>query len=303
MLLEPTYNRHQTSELCFRLGLNIAGANLSIFDDPKNPEKGLDIDFEIDKTIDDTPNESKITVWNVSPTTYNAIEKGTSLELYGGFGNDELALMFIGDVMKASQQAGTINQSSNQGFLKVDQGKNTSGHNDIPTIMTCYDAGIEYKDRLISKSYKGLVSSERIILDCVNLMGVPIGRIDNIKFPEVRDYVARGRCVSVLKDITQRFGINYNINNKVFNLVNPGQEPETTGIILNGKNSNRPVFDKFRDNGRKGYVIETELLPFLEPATYCLCDFETLSGIFRVYRAHSRGNNYGTEGRTEVYVE
>lgn len=303
MLIESTAKNRPPAELCFRLGLNIAGADLSIFDDFKNPEKGLDIDFDIDKTIDDTPNESRITIWNVSPTTYNAITKGTGLELYGGFGHDELALMFMGDVEKASQKAGTINQTSNTGFLRIDQGKNTSGQNDIPTIITCYDSGVEYQDRLICKSYKGLVSGERIIRDCINQMGLPVGRWDNTVFPEVRDYVARGRCVAVLKDLTRRFGLTYNINNKVFNLINPGQEPESTGIILNGDNSNRPVFDKFRDNGRKGWKIETALLPFLEPATYCLCDFGTLSGIFRVYRIHSRGNNYGSDGKSEIYVE
>lgn len=292
-----------SSELCFRIGLNIAGADLSIVDNPDNREEGLDIDFEIDKTIDDTPNESKITIWNVTPEVYNAIfNKGTGIELYGGFGRDELSLMFIGAVERASQQVSKINRTANQGFLKIDQGKNTAGMNDIPTIITCYDAGIEYQERLISKSYKGLVSSELIIRDCVNQMGLPYGRMDVTDFPMVRDYVARGRCVSILKDITKRIGFVYNITNMTFNLVNPGQEPEATGIILNGYNSNRPVFDKILPDGRKGWKIETGLLPFLDTGTYCLCDFETLTGTYRTYRAKSRGNNYGTEGITEVYV-
>lgn len=89
----------QNNELSFRLGLNIDGADISIVDNPDNAEAGLDIDFEIDKTIDDTPNESQITIWNVTPGVFNAIfKKGIGIELYGGFGRDELALMFIGAV-------------------------------------------------------------------------------------------------------------------------------------------------------------------------------------------------------------
>lgn len=294
----------QNDELSFRLGLNIAGANLSIVDNPDNPESGLDIDFDIDKTIDSTPNKSQITIWNVTPGVFNEISnKGTGIELYGGFGRDELALMFIGAVEKSSQVASKVNQTANTGFLRVDQGKNTSGKNDIPTIITCYDAGIEYSERLISRSYKGLVSSEFIIRDCVNQMGLTFGRMDKFEYPEIRDYVARGRCVNVLKEITARFGVKFNVANGVFNLVNPGQEPETTGIVLDGNNSNRPVLDKILKDGTKIWRIETELLPFFDAGLYTLCNFDTLKGTYRIYRVRSRGNNYGTQGLSYVYVK
>ena len=303
MRLEKS-NIYQPTELCFRLGLNVAGANLAIFDDPDDPEAGLDIDFEIDKTIDETPNKSKITIWNVTPEIYTLLsEKGTGVELYGGFGRESLGLMFTGDIGNSTQAAGKITSTTNTGFLKIDQGKNNSGKNDIPTIITCYDAGVKYQDQFISRSYKGLISAEVIIRDCVNQMGIPYGRMDINNYPMVRDYVARGRCVTVLKDLTQRLGIKYNITNGIFNLVNPGQQVDTMGIVLNGDNSNRPELFEIRENGKKGWKIETSLLPFLNPATYSLCDFESLRGTYQVYRVHLSGNNYGTKGITEVYLE
>ena len=300
MKLEKS-NLYYPTELCFRLGLNIAGANLSIFDDPDDPEAGLDIDFEIDKTIDETPNKSKITIWNVTPEVYSSLsEKGTGVELYGGFGRESLGLMFTGDIGNSTQTASRVTSTTNTGFLKIDQGKNTSGKNDIPTIITCYDAGLKYQDQYISRSYKGLISSEVIIKDCVNQMGLPYGRVDVKDYPMVRDYVARGRCVTVLKDLTRRLGIKYNITNGIFNLVSPGQQVD---IVLNGNNSNRPELFEIRDNGKKGWKIETGLLPFLNPATYSLCDFGSLQGTYQIYRVHHSGNNYGTKGITEVYLE
>lgn len=57
---------------------------------------------------------------------------------------------------------------------------------------------MQYSERLISKSYKGEISSELIIRDCVNHMGLPFGRMDGFDFSNIRDYVARGRCVDVI---------------------------------------------------------------------------------------------------------
>lgn len=303
MKLEKS-NIYCPTELCFRLGLNISGANLSIFDDPDDPEAGLDMDFEIDKTIDETLNKSKITIWNVTPEVYTLLsEKGTGVELYGSFGRESFGLMFTGDVGNSTQTASKITSTTNTGFLKIDQGKNNSGKNDIPTIITCYDAGVKYQDQYISRSYKGLISSEVIIKDCVNQMGLPYGRVDVKDYPMVRDYVARGRCVTVLKDLTRRLGIKYNITNGIFNLVSSGQQVDTVGIVLNEGNSNRPELFEIRENGKKGWKIETGLLPFLNPATYSLCDFGALQGTYQIYRVHLSGNNYGTKGITEVYVE
>lgn len=301
-------NINKPSYLSFKLGLNIDGADISIVDDSDNPERGLDIDFEIDKTIDETPNESKITLWNVSNDVYKALvnrTKGaTAIELYGAFGHDELSLMFVGTVSQASQEPSKITSTSNQGFLKIDQGVNTAGQNDIPTTITCYDAGLEYDEMLLDKSYKGLVSSEVIIKDCVSRMGLPYGRMDSVIYPDVRDYVARGRCTSILKDITKRIGVKYNITNGIFNLVNPDVETEATGIVLTADNSDRPIFVEIdEETGLERWKIPTGLLPFLQPGTFCLCDFPQLKGTFRIYRVFSKGNNYGTDGITEVYVE
>jgi hypothetical protein len=301
MKIEGKYNNLAT-DMNFRLGLNIVGANISITDDIEDPGKGLDIDFEIDKTIDDTINETKITIWNVSPNTYNSISKGTTLELYGAFRKDNLSLIFTGEVEKASQEASEVVKTSNMGFLKTDRGINTSGKNDIPTTIKCFDARRAYGETLIAKSYSGIVSAEVIIRDCVSLMNIPYGFIDVVEYPNIKDYVARGSCVSVLNDITKRCGVYYNITNGIFNLIRQKRKDEEYGIILTKDNSNRPVFVDETD-GRKRWRIETKLLPFLMPGTYCLCDFGTLQGVYRIYRLTLKGNNYGTEGVTLVYVE
>ena len=64
-------------DLNFRLRLDIGGANLRIEDKIiksggnwyVDPESGLDIDFDITKTWNSTPNESTITIWNLNVLT------------------------------------------------------------------------------------------------------------------------------------------------------------------------------------------------------------------------------------------
>lgn len=80
-------------DLNFRLRLDIAGANIRIEDKLKTDEEtgrfyvdresGLDMDFDIVKTDDNIPNESTITIWNLSNDTYELIgQKADAIDLY-----------------------------------------------------------------------------------------------------------------------------------------------------------------------------------------------------------------------------
>ena len=326
-------------DLNFRLRLDIAGANIRIADKIitneatgqfyVDRESGLDMDFDIVKVFNKQWNESRITIWNLSDSTYSEIaNKSTAFELYGAWSNDEYALMFRGYPKKFLKQGKTTILTANKGFLKQDANADRRGQNDIPTILTLVDGKISYEDATINKEYKNGVSTEVILKDCIESLGVPIGTMAEIEHITKKNYTARGKTVNVLNHLASMLDFNWCVTNDVFYLFTDEVPAQPYGILLNSGNSSTPERqnDKFkvktttiqRANKKKGiagkkqvsvqkidngYMIRTELLPFLNPGVFCGCDFgELLQGTKFIYKVRHRGNNYGTVATTEVYV-
>lgn len=331
-------------DLNFRLRLDIGGANIRIADKLitneetgqfyVDRESGLDMDFEIVKSLDKTPNESRITIWNLSDSTYKKIaDEADAFELYGAWSNDEYALMFRGYPQKAVKKAkGTI-LTTNKGFLKQDANASRRGQNDIETVLTLLDGKFEYEDAFLSKTYydpeRQGISTELLLKDCIETLGVPIGTMAEIKHIKLMGGMTyRDKTVKILKNLEQQLNFKSAIINGIFYTFTDGIPEQPYGIKLNSGNSSTPERqnDKFitktktivRANKKKGvegvkqtnvvktengFKIETKLLPFLNPGITCYCDFgDILTGNKSIYKVKHIGNNYGTNARTEVYV-
>lgn len=314
-------------DLNFRLRLDIGGANIRIADNLKEDketvrfwvdrESGLDMDFDIVKTDDGAPNESTITIWNLSENTYtNIMNNADAFELYAAWSNDEYALMFRGYPLKALKKAkGTI-LTSNQGFLKQDANAGRRGQNDLETVITLIDGLAEYKDARMDKTYYGTVSTETILKDCVETFGIPVGTIAEINHKDIMGRQYREKSVNVLNGLARLLGFKWKIINGMFYIFTQEEPEEVYGITLNSDNSSTPERqnDKFTTKKNKetkqstiektynGYMIKTRLLPFLNPGTWAFCDYGTrLQGTKYIYKVRHRGNNYGTVAETEIY--
>lgn len=314
-------------DLNFRLRLDIGGANIRIADNLKEDketgrfwvdrESGLDMNFDIVKTDDGAPNESTITIWNLSENTYtNIMNNADAFELYAAWSNDEYALMFRGYPLKALKKAkGTI-LTSNQGFLKQDANAGRRGQNDLETVITLIDGLAEYKDARMDKTYYGTVSTETILKDCIETFGIPVGTIAKIEHKDIMGRQYREKSVNVLNGLARLLGFKWKIINGMFYIFTQEEPEEVYGITLNSDNSSTPERqnDKFTTKKNKetkqstiektynGYMIKTRLLPFLNPGTWAFCDYGTrLQGTKYIYKVRHRGNNYGTVAETEIY--
>ena len=266
-----------------------------ISDSISDKQSGLDMDFEIEKATGSEPKKSKITIWNVSPTTYKKLENGTKLDFYGAYGKNNYALISTGTLEAKSQEENKVVSTDNKGFLWKD--KQAGGQTDIPTTIEFYDAGLVLKDAIISKSFKGELDFSVIVKDILGIFGVPIGKFE-IKTPySMSDFVARGKIGDIFNEIFGRLNAHWDITNGYFNCYYDEKEAETFGIILDGNNSNRPIAQE------NGYKVETKLLPFLNPDTYCKLNFTNVSGVYKITRVKHTGNNYGTQGKTEIWCE
>lgn len=266
-----------------------------ISDSISDSQSGLDMDFEIEKAIGGEPKKSKITVWNVSPTTYKRLEKGTKIDFYGAYGKNNYSLISTGTLDAKSQEENKIVSTENTGFLWKD--KQASGQSDIPTTIEFFDAGLVLDDAIISKSYKGSIDFKTIVMDILGILGIPVGRFEITTPYSISNYVARGRIGKIFNEIFERLNAHWDITNGFFNCYYDEKEEDAFGIILNGDNSNRPISQE------NGYKVETKLLPFLNPDTFCKLNFTNVSGVYKITRIKHTGNNYGTQGKTEIWCE
>ena len=271
---------------------------ISIADSKTDKEQGLDMDFEIERTSGSEPSLANITIWNLSPDTFNQIaNKSNAFELYYARGNDDWALLFRGTPYFSTQTGASGGNNSSRGFLNKDDA--VGGENDVATTITLLDSLHSFESAVISKSYQGNVSARTIIMDCVNIMGVQLGDEITI-YPLMNNYVARGKIAKVLNELCGKIGCKHIIDNGVLHLFN-GDKPKVYGYLFNGDNSSKP--EKEQDEDKILHHFTTQLLPNLRAGQYCKCEFDSLNGTYEIDKVILSGNNYGTSGQVEIWVK
>lgn len=320
-------------DLNFRLRLDIGGANIRIEDKLVktdsgfwiDPECGLDMDFDIEKSWDETPNKSTITIYNITNDTYNRIyENANAFELYGAMGDDEYSLMFRGYPDKQLKRAKQTLITSNEGFMKQDYRASFAGQNDLPTVLELLDFG----GGVINKYYPNTISSKVVFDDVIASMDLKKGNIaSDIQFKPLKNFTARGKSAAIMNYLAQLNGFQWTVMNGLFEAYTGEVPDQPYGILLDSYNSSTPERqdDKFQTKQEvlqkankkkgvqakkkieilkteKGYMIETQLLPFLNPGVFAYCDFGILQGTKFIYKVKHVGNNYGVNCSTKVWV-
>ena len=291
--------------------------------------KGLDLDFNIVKSYEPTPQASRITIYNLSTETYNLIyEKADAFRLSCARGKDqEYSSFYIGYPVRAKKIAKSTVLTSNQGFMAQDANAGRAGQNDLQTNITLMNYGYAK----LFKSYQAGVSTEVVIKDCMEAFGLPKGNMDN--FTNVNlpvGFTIRGDVSQALTQLGNRLGFYWNTNDMQFNIYDKNRgDMKTYGIVLTPENSATPERqdDKFKAriktiqkaNKKKkatgikatsveritqGFKIRTQLIPHLIcGSTIYLKDFgyADAEGEQYVYKIEHHGNNYGAECYTDIY--
>lgn len=290
---------------------------------------GLDIDFSIVKSYENTPQASTITIYNISKDIYNLIyEKADAFRLSCARGaDDDYVPFYIGYPIRAKKIAKSTVLTSNQGFMSQDANAGRAGQNDLETQITLMNYGFAQ----MFKSYQAGVSTELIINDCIEAFGVAKGNMDNFTHVILpKGYTIRGDVSKALNDLGNRCGFNWNMNDMKFNIYDKSRSDiKTYGVVLTPENSATPERqdDKFKARVKtiqkaskkkgikgakasnivrlsQGFKIRTQLLPHLAcGGTVYLKDFgfADASGEQYVYKLEHHGNNYGTECYTDIY--
>ena len=143
-----TTKRYQP-DLDMRLRLEVSGANVLIEDDYRYRYQGLDMDFHIIKSYENSPQESEIKIYNLSTETYNLIyEKGEMFRLSCARGKDEdYTPFYTGQGVSSVKVGGKTVLTRNEGFMAQDANAGRRGQNDLETTIKLRSYGV-------SKLYK-----------------------------------------------------------------------------------------------------------------------------------------------------
>ncbi len=316
----------------FRLKLEIdlkdSKTGIVIEDEYANPYKGLDIDFEIVKSYEPTPQASTITIYNMSIDTYNLIyQKAEAFRLSCARGKDKDYIPFyVGYPIRATKVSkGTI-LTANQGFMAQDANAGRRGQNDLETTITLMSYGFAQ----LFKSYRTSVSTEIVINDCIEAFGLPKGNMDKLQHIMLpAGYSIRGDVAKTLDNLGNRLGFYWNVNDMQFNIYDVKRSQyKTYGITLNGNNSSTPERqdDVFKGHTktiqkaskkkgikgvkaswvevqRQGFKINTQLLAYLQCGSTCYCDFDMadVKGEKYIYKIRHVGSNTGVNCYSEIY--
>ena len=242
---------------------------------------GFDTDFEIIKTNTSETNKASLIIWNLDDSLYQALtEKDNPVCIYAGYGKEEPALVFRGFISKIMKKTG-VKSSDFAVFLEISDGKDV------------------YTKAFINKNYRDKVTTSAIIKDCTDAMGLGLGMIStNYQGRTYNSYKAKGFAHCILQRICAAAGLKFSIQNGLVHIVSENDEPvEETAYLLNSENSNCP-----KRSGKNEMTITTCFTAQIVPNGSVKCEFDVVSGLYKVKSVKISGSNYGRAIIAEVTI-
>jgi len=223
------------------------GTKSAIVIDSNGLSSDLRIDFSVNKHITGSPNETQLTLTNLSQNTRNALQQqGLSVELYGGYVGQELNLISKGGILAAPTQR--------------------AGSEIVTTIYVMDGMGASLRS-FYNKSYTGSIAVSTIIKEIAEKMeGVTIGEINVTGKLANKGRIFNGRAIDSLDSLARAFGFSWSIQNNVFQAIDDDKSSKKLYSITPEDNliSISPLLNGVI-KAQVGVQIETVLNPKITP--------------------------------------
>ena len=259
---------------------------VSLLVGPKG-EQGLDlsafrISFEVVKTDQKTTNTAIINIYNLSKDTKAKIERGNRVILGAGHGS-VAPVIFVGDI------------------IKVD------GSRSVITIEA-EDGGISISTSTISKAYEPGTSAKTMIEDIAQSFDVTGVVVPEINETLAAGFAAIGPAAEALTDLSDRFGLNWQIQDDELIVSEKDTPISTEGYLLGYDSGLLDIPQEVsQESGRIGtekplYRIQSRLIGKLNPSRLVKIESEFVSGVFRIQKLKHTGDTRGEAYYTELEV-
>jgi hypothetical protein len=265
---------------------------------PKNGKgfkiDGLKIEFSIEKS--DTPenNKSTIKIYNLSKDTSSKVTvAGNHIQLRAGYKDETIGAIFFGDVLK---------------------GQRIKNGNDYVTELQVFDGRKAVMEGYVKLSYAINTEASTIareILDAINLPYKGLGLIPP-KEKYLHGYSFLGMAVDALREVLNRFGLTYTIQNEMLYIIKPGEAADNTGLKLTPKTglltvpqsiSDKTTTDDATAEASNQWKFSTMLFPQLIPRLACSVESSTLNGEVIVKKAIYSGSNWDGDFKIDIEAE
>jgi hypothetical protein len=256
---------------------------------------GLKIAFNIEKTDSPDPNTGKIQLYNLSKDTSNRVTvAGNHVTLKAGYDDETIAAIFFGDVLK---------------------GERKRDGRDFVTELQVQDSRIALMSGQVSVSYSKGTDALTIVQSFIGVIGKSAQGLENIpagaKYPH--GYCFIGMAQDGLRDILNRYGLKYTMQDEKLVILKPGAPSDQTGLRLTPESGlltvPQPVSDKTASKDAESrepvnkWSFATMLFPQLLPGAACSVESSTLKGAVEITKAVYSGDNRTGDFKIEVEAE
>lgn len=199
----------------------------------KAKTQGLDIDFEISKTLDKSSNTCTLKIYNLKEATSKQLEMDDTIcILEVGYSEDAgLKRIFIGWVTEC--------YSYSSGADKV-------------TELKLYDGHVAIRDSIVSLSYADAVSRKKVIDDVAADMGLLVNYADDCEFTTFANgfsFMGAGRdCLTKACDGS---GLSWSIQNNTLQVIKDGGSTNKQAIKLTIESGLIGFVEKIRKSPKK----------------------------------------------------
>jgi hypothetical protein len=249
---------------------------------------GLDLRFQVSKSLDREPNTAEIAVFNLSQSSRQQVEETEDqrVELRAGYVEDDgSAVIFAGDLRKASS---------------------TRDGADIVTVIEAGDGERAYRRGRVSRSF-GAGTSLRSVIEGVGAsLGLGIGNLSEVAagagFEGLGQVFSEGVVVSgssreELSGLLDSAGIEWSVQDGNLQLLERGQALATTAVRLSPETGliGSPSIDS--EGLMKARAL---LIPDVFPGRKVEIVSEFVSGFYRVTKASYTGDTASTEWYVDI---
>lgn len=240
-----------------------------------NTDPALHISFSIEKSSEETPNNAKVQIWNLSDNNLKILEsEDCTVELRAGYG-DNRALVLVGNVASAIT---------------------TLDHADRMTELEVVDGYVSLRDTVISLSLNGKVNTQDVYRYIADQMGVTTVFAPDVTFIVLPNgYSFVGKAGDALTTITKCCGHQWSIQNGVLQITLPGRAVSTMAYKLSADtgliNIPKRITIGSGAEEKTGWEIEYLLNGAIGVNDIVEIESNEANGYFLVYKVTMDGDN------------
>lgn len=253
----------------------------------------LKMTFEVTKSITESANTCKISIYNLrNETTKKIIEADTNLILKAGYADEGGAKnIFFGAVLSTLDR-----KEGSDRILEIE----------------ALDGIKEIKDKTISKSYKEGTSIKQIVNDFTTVIGLPVRNIKTLpNMQYVNGFSYAGYALKGLSKILGYAKRYYTIQNGELVILDIGETYVTTGLTISDTTGLISVPEELRDSSSSDLATTPQRWAFtsllyadLIPGALVVLDTKKVSGNFKIESVIFKGSNFDNDfsARCEVKI-